>query len=310
MRGAQAGRHSGGGVTDPVVHALGERVKELNCLYGIARLGVAPAPSVPEMLRAVVRLLPPAWQYPDVTRARIVFRGTTVASPGFRVTRWLQSAPLPVGGAPVGEVTVVYLRERPASHEGPFLLEERALLDAAAEYVGLIAGRSEAVQELSEVNRLLTLEREALREANAALRGVLARIEEEKREIGLDIHANVERVLLPILQALALELPPAKRGYVELLRRSLQEIASPYTSRVARALHQLTPAEVAVCQMIRNGLRTKEIARLRAISPATVNRHREHVRRKLGLTRQGLNLTTHLQALAADPGAGRGAVAK
>jgi DNA-binding CsgD family transcriptional regulator len=287
-----------------VAHALGERVKELNCLYGIARLGVRPSDSVEPVLREVATLLPPAWQYPDRACARVIFRGRRYLSPGFRESRWGQTAAIPVAGETAGELSVFYKKRCPPAHEGPFLREERALIDAAAEYVGLIAGRIEAARQLSEANRLLTVEREALREANSALRAVLARIEEEKREIGLNIHANVERVLLPILQALSLELPPAKREYVEMLRRSLLEISSPYTNRVASALMQLTPAEVAVCQMIRNGLRTKEIARLRDISPATVNRHREHIRRKLGLTRRARNLTTHLQALAAGPDAG------
>jgi DNA-binding NarL/FixJ family response regulator len=49
--------------------------------------------------------------------------------------------------------------------------------------------------------------------------------------------------------------------------------------------------------MIRNGLRTKEIAQLRAVSPATINRHREHIRKKLNIANNDINLTTYLQSL-------------
>jgi DNA-binding CsgD family transcriptional regulator len=52
---------------------------------------------------------------------------------------------------------------------------------------------------------------------------------------------------------------------------------------------------VKICNMIRNGLQTKEIAELCTISLATVNRHREHIRRKLGITNSKRNLVTYLQ---------------
>ena len=63
---------------------------------------------------------------------------------------------------------------------------------------------------------------------------------------------------------------------------------------------QLTPVEIVVSTMVRNGLSTKEIAHLRCISPATVRRHRENIRRKLGLRNEKINLATYLQASFAD----------
>ena len=108
---------------------------------------------------------------------------------------------------PVGEVAILYLEERPAADEGPFLREERALLDALAERIGSAAMRISAELELQESNRQLRLERKALQESNAALRAVLARIEEEKKEIYVDVQENVDKVLLPILHELAFHLP-------------------------------------------------------------------------------------------------------
>ena len=66
---------------------------------------------------------------------------------------------------------------------------------------------------------------------------------------------------------------------------------------------ELTPAEVAITTMIRNGLSTKEIAQLRCISGATVRRHRENIRRKLGLKNRKVNLVTYLQVSHAEQGA-------
>lgn len=289
------------GAAADVVHALGERVKELNCLYGIARLAERFPDSIDDILAGALDLLPPAWQFPEVARARILFRGGRRQNPGYGRVKTSQSAPLKVGGETVGEISVGYAARRPPAFEGPFLREERALIDGVADYLGVIAGRIEAGRQLAEANRLLTVEREALREANAALRAVLARIEEEKREIRRDIGADVERILMPILHAMELELPAVKRPYVDLLRRNLLDIAAPFAGPLSANAARLTPAEMAVSAMIRGGLRTKEIARLRGIAPATVNRHREHIRRKLELTGRRVNLVSHLQGLAAAP---------
>lgn len=196
----------------------------------------------------------------------------------------------------VGECSIVYLEECPPADEGPFLKEERALLDAVAEQIGTIATRISADLELQETNRQLTLERKALQETNTALRTVMARIEQEKEEIRRDIMMNVEKILMPILQALALQLPPAQNNYVEILKTNLREITSPFISRLSFSYTAMTPTEIAICSMIRNGMSTKEIAEMRGISEATVNRHREKIRRKLKITNQDVNLATFLQS--------------
>jgi len=102
-------------------------------------------------------------------------------------------------------------------------------------------------------------------------------------------------VIMPIVFELELEVVGRQRSYVTLLRRSLHEITSPFLSQIARDHVQLTPVEIAITTMIRNGLSTKEIAQLRCISPATVRRHRENVRHKLGLKNRKANLATYLQ---------------
>lgn len=276
--------------------ALRERVKELNCLYGLARLAEKHPDSIDDLLKDLVHLLPFSWQYPEVTCVRITFKDNIYKSDGFRVTRWRQSSQIKVYGEAVGEVAVFYLEERPPSDEGPFLKEERALLDALAERIGTAAMRISAELELQEINKQLTLERKALQEANAALRAILARIEEEKQETYRHIQANVDKALMPILQELTWNLPQAHRKYAELLRTSLEEITSPFISKLATTCLSLTPTEVNICNLIRNGLRTKEIAKLRGVSPATVNRHREHIRKKLKVTHSQINLTTYLQS--------------
>jgi DNA-binding NarL/FixJ family response regulator len=153
-------------------------------------------------------------------------------------------------------------------------------------------------------HRAIQQEHQALQEANIALRTVLARLEEEKTGIKASIAANIQKVVMPIVFELELEVTGRQRSYVTLLRRSLQEIASPFLTHISRDHAQLTPVEIAIGTMIRNGLSTKEIAQLRCISPATVRRHRENMRRKLGLRNRKANLATYLQASNAGESGG------
>jgi len=281
---------------DKVEYALHERIKELNCLYGISQLAERHLNSLDGLLQELVNFLPYSWQYPDITCARILYKGKTCTSDRFTVTDWRQSSRIYMYHEAVGECAIFYLEERPPADEGPFLKEERALLDAVAEQIGTIATRISADLELQETNRQLTLERKALQESNTALRVILARIEQEKQEIYRDIEINVDKILMPIVHALAQQLPPAQAKYVEMLQTNLGEITSQFISSLSLSYHSMTPAEIAICNMIRNGMRTKEIAEMRGVSEATINRHREKIRRKLKITNQDVNLATFLES--------------
>jgi DNA-binding CsgD family transcriptional regulator len=284
--------------TDPakIAIALRERIKELNCLYGISLLAEGHSDSSDDLLQNLVNILPPSWQYPEITCARIVFEGKTYRSRGFKFTKWRQSSQVFMYNEPVGEVEVFYREECPPADEGPFLTEERVLLDAVAEQIGKIAMRISAEKELKEINKQLIVERKALQETNAALRVVMARIEEEKGTIHRNVQQNVEKILMPILHALTLEVPIIQRKYVDMLRTNLEEITSPFINHLSRRFLSLTPTEIKICNMIRNGLRTKEIAQIQGVSLAAINRHREHIRRKLAIANTDTNLATYLQS--------------
>jgi DNA-binding CsgD family transcriptional regulator len=284
--------------TDPnrVEFALRERIKELNCLYGVSQLAERYLYSLDEFLQGLVHFLPYSWQYPENTCARILFKGKTYTSDKFQVTNWRQSALIYMYHEAVGECAIFYLEECLPADEGPFLKEERALLDAVAEQIGTIATRISADLELQETNKQLTLERKALQEANTALRLVLARIEQDKKKIYQDIKTNIDKILMPILNALAMQLSPSQKKYIEMLQTNLDEITSPFISNLSLSYHSMTPTEIAICNMIRSGMRTKEIAEMRCVSEATINRHREKIRRKLKITNQDVNLASFLQS--------------
>ena len=282
--------------------ALRERIKELRCFYGIAQLSEQHGNALPRVLQGVVDLIPVSWQYPEITCARIVYEGKPYQSPDFRETRYTQSAEITINGKKKGNVEVFYTKKMPLADEGPFLKEERDLIDAIAERLGRKAQRIRVEEELHKAYEQLQVERRALQEANTALRIVLAKIEDEKGAVKEAVVANVNKIVVPILHALETEIEPDKRGYVKLMKRNLEDIVAPFLDQLSRKFMALTPVELRVCNMIQMGLGTKEIARLRHISPATVNRQRESIRRKLGLTGKSVNLATYLQTYKKDAG--------
>jgi len=284
------------------VIALRERIKELNCLYGMAQLADRHPDSIEDLLSELVTFLPFSWHYPDIACARIVLGGKTYKSKGFKTTQWRQSSQIFIYNEVAGEVTIVYLEERPPLDEGPFLREERVLLDALAGRIGTTAMRISAELELQETNKQLVLERKALQEANAALRTILSKIEEEKKEIYKDLQSNVDKILIPILHELVLHLPQTQRQYAELLRTNLENITSPFISHLSKTYLSLTSTEIKICNMIKNGLQTKEIAQIRGVSAGTINRHREHIRKKLKISNSDVNLMTYLQSTMEDKG--------
>ncbi len=150
-------------VTDRT-HELNERVRELNCLYGISRLAGRQGVGLEEVLQGAVELLPAAWQYAEIACARITLNGKEFRTTNFSETAWRQSATIRVHGAPAGTIDVCYLEERPQVDEGPFLEGERALLGVVAGRLGRISERIQAAQALQrtrdELSTLLAVSRE------------------------------------------------------------------------------------------------------------------------------------------------------
>ncbi|MEO0085625.1 MAG: ATP-binding protein [candidate division WOR-3 bacterium] len=135
--------------------ALRERVKELTCLYGLAKAVEDPDLSVEAALDKIVKLLPPAWLHSEVATARIVLDGREYSTPGFQPGPWLQKADVFVQNRLRGSVEVSYSEPRPELDEGPFLKEERSLIEAVARELGLLIERQEATVEKTRLEAQL-----------------------------------------------------------------------------------------------------------------------------------------------------------
>ena len=143
-----------------LAHDLGERVKELNCLSGISKLVLTPGISLDQIVEGTVALIPPAWQYPEITCARITLEGQQFSTKNYQKSPWQHVADILVHGERCGTVQVGYVQERPVGSgdsegEGPFLKEERNLINAIAERLGGIVERMRAEEQAHQQHQFL-----------------------------------------------------------------------------------------------------------------------------------------------------------
>jgi len=159
---------------DKIIDDLKERAKELNCLYEIQEILNNFDASVDDISKRIIKAIPPGWQYPDVCQVSIEIKDSKYQSAGFIETLWSQCAGINVRDENVGKICVSYKEERPADDEGPFLKEERQLIDAVSNRIAKAAERISTQKQLQ-------VERQALQDANAALHDSLVQSQKEKK---------------------------------------------------------------------------------------------------------------------------------
>ena len=118
-----------------ILHDLQERAKELNCLYRVDELLNQWDEPIETVLRGIVEILPPGWQFPHDCQARILFNNQFIESANFQQTEWVQRADIVVQDETVGAVEVSYRTQMPRSDDGPFLKEERKLINTIADRI-------------------------------------------------------------------------------------------------------------------------------------------------------------------------------
>jgi len=142
------------GATERLLHDLQERAKELACLYRVEEILTHASGGTEETLREVLDALPPGWQHPEICVARARIGDAVVVPEGVDTTPWRLEAPLVAGGHVLGSLEVFYTEPRPGADEGPFLREERKLLDTLADRVAsFLAQREERSASASDGER-------------------------------------------------------------------------------------------------------------------------------------------------------------
>lgn len=137
-----------------------------------------------------------------------------------------------------------------------------------------------------------------LEEANAALKAILKKMGENTIEFENNILSNVNTLIKPYLDELKDgRLSKKHKMYLEIIQTNLNEIVSPFARHFSSTYYQLTPQEIQIASHIKNGKTTKEIAEIMGRSTKTIEFHRTHIRKKLGLAKRSDNLRSHLMFL-------------
>jgi PAS domain S-box-containing protein len=202
-------------------------------------------------------------------------------------------------GRPVGNI--VTLRDISARKKAEGALQqyhdqlEELVQERTAELADANRRLKQQVEERKRAEAALRAQSSYLEEVNTALQVLLKKREEDKHEMQENVLSNVKELVSPYLVRLKRgRLEPHQETMLEILQSNLDNIISPFISKLSSRFHNFTPAEIRVANLIKEGKTNKEIAELLVISKNTVLFHRHHIRTKLGLKNKKINLRTHL----------------
>lgn len=138
-----------------------------------------------------------------------------------------------------------------------------------------------------------------LEEMNTALKVLLKQREADKLELEEKVLSNVRDLVLPYLDKLkARGLNPNDAAFIAIMEANLMTITSPFMRTLSARYIHLTPKEIQVANMIKDGKTTKEIADIMGVCEGAVSLHRDHIRKKMGLNNKKINLNAFLSTLA------------
>jgi PAS domain S-box-containing protein len=155
-----------------------------------------------------------------------------------------------------------------------------------------------AEQALRERETSLEIQADELQEVNTALRVLLRQRDKDKTELEEKVFLNVRELVMPHVEKLKKStLDARQKGYLRVLESNLSEIISPFAHRLSSKYSTLTPTEIQMAFLIRDGKSTKEIAGLLNLSGRTVESHRQSIRVKMGIRNRKANLRSHLLSM-------------
>lgn len=137
-----------------------------------------------------------------------------------------------------------------------------------------------------------------LEEVNTALNVLLKNREEDKNELEEKMIFNLSELVLPYLEKLKKsQLSERQEIYLDIAERNLKDIGSALSQRISTLSKRLTPMEIQVANLVKQGRTNKEVAEILNLSPMTIESHRKNIRTKIGIKNQKTNLRSYLLSL-------------
>ena len=156
----------------------------------------------------------------------------------------------------------------------------------------------QAQVNLKKKEEELYQQKKMLEESNVALRVLLEHREKDRQNLEENVLANVRKLVVPYVEELIYrKLDDRSRNLAEIIQQRLDEVVSPFLNRLTSLNRMLTPREIDVAALVREGKTSKEIAELLIITASGVDFHRKKIRKKLGLTNEKSNLRSYLLSL-------------
>jgi len=173
------------------------------------------------------------------------------------------------------------------------------LVKANKELKAEISNRRKAEKALKRRGVELEMKTISLEEANTALKVLLRRREEDKIELEEKVLLNVRELVLPYLEKIKKKrMDEKQKAYIGILESNLNDIVSPFVHGLSSKLIKLSPTELQVTNLIKQGNTTKEIAEIMNLATSTIDFHRNNIRKKFGIKKKKTNLRTYLSSFS------------
>jgi PAS domain S-box-containing protein len=188
---------------------------------------------------------------------------------------------------------ILWIQER-----AMILCNEKGEIDYVSGVFFDVTEQKRAQEALRKSEAELLKKSRHLEEVNAALNVLLKRREEDRNDLEENILANFKELVLPYVEKLRNSgLHSDQMTLVGILESNMKEIFSPFVTKLSSRFLSLTPAEIKVASLIKDGKTSKEIAALLHSSENTIRSHRFHIRSKLDLKNKKVNLRSYLKSI-------------
>ena len=284
---------------------LHEREKELDALYKLSALFTEPELTPDELIEQTKKILKESMQFEEYAEVRIILsesedsaekserkdkatidKRACTASEAFSINKLIT-------------ITINYKKERlPENIKLEFLDRERDLVQSTAELLANVLQKSELETILRQSTRMLQQQTENLEHKNIALQEVLSHYDAEKKSYQTEIQTFLDSIIYPEINKLLMNdsLCGHCRDIALIIKTSLETKFEMDSDALLKIRSLLSPRELEICSLIKNGMSTKDISSHLNISELTVERHRNTIRKKLNLNNSSVNLTTYLRS--------------